>query len=368
MKIVYIASVRLPTEKAHGVQIMKTCEALAKSGIKTSLFVPNYSSTNDIKEDAFLYYGVRKLFTIKKLFGIRLIRLGALGFFSESLIFFISVIFSSDFWKADYIYSRDEMIVVLSSLLGRKSIWETHTGSYNYFAKIALKKAYLIVAISQGLKDFYVEKGTNSNKVVVAHDSVDLDEFKVSKTKNELREKFGLPQDKKIILYVGRLDGWKGIKVFLDATKYFNDLQVALIIGGDNDQINNLSKDYKNVIFWGYRPYKDLPMYQKLADVLVVPNTGKSEVSKFFTSPLKVFAYMASGVSIVASDLPSIREILNEDNSILVEPDNPKAFADAINMILGDEGRARMIREQALRDVRMYTWDERVKNILSSLK
>ena len=50
-----------------------------------------------------------------------------------------------------------------------------------------------------------------------------------------------------------------------------------------------------------------------------------------------VGGYMASKRPIVASDLPTIREILNEENAILVEPGNPKALAEGIEKVLSKD-------------------------------
>ena len=64
MKILYIANARMPTEKAHGIQIMKTCEAFAELGHEVELILP--WRFNPIKEDIFEYYNVKKNFKIKK--------------------------------------------------------------------------------------------------------------------------------------------------------------------------------------------------------------------------------------------------------------------------------------------------------------
>jgi len=137
---------------------------------------------------------------------------------------------------------------------------------------------------------------------------------------------------------------------------------------GDVLKIKKQTSENKNIIVVGSRPHSEIPYWQKSADVLVLPNTAKEDISKYYTSPMKLFEYMASGNSIVASDLPSIREVLNKDNSVLVEPDNPKKLAEGMNKVLGDFNFADKISKQALEDVKNYTWGERVKNILDFIK
>ncbi|KKR77731.1 MAG: group 1 glycosyl transferase [Parcubacteria group bacterium GW2011_GWE2_40_8] len=85
MKILYIANARLPTEKAHGIQIMKTCEAFADLGHSVSLIVPR--RFNFIKDDPFEYYRVKRNFKIIKLPTIDLVKFSKIGFWIESIVF-----------------------------------------------------------------------------------------------------------------------------------------------------------------------------------------------------------------------------------------------------------------------------------------
>ena len=118
----------------------------------------------------------------------------------------------------------------------------------------------------------------------------------------------------------------------------------------------------------GFRDHSDLPWLLAGADVLVLPNTAKDENSKFFTSPLKLFEYMAASRPIVASSLPSLREILNEKNAVFFEPDNPKSLASAVESLLDNDSLSIRLADNARSDVRGYTWDERAKKIITFLK
>lgn len=119
-----------------------------------------------------------------------------------------------------------------------------------------------------------------------------------------------------------------------------------------------------NIKILGRRPHHEIPLYLKAADVLVLPNSGKEDISRLYTSPMKLFEYMASMSPIVASRLPSICEILNDGNAVLVEPDRPEALASAVESVLGNELLVRAITKQALVDVEKYSWDRRAKMIL----
>ena len=82
-----------------------------------------------------------------------------------------------------------------------------------------------------------------------------------------------------------------------------------------------------------------------------------------FMSPLKMFEYMASKRPIVASDLESVREILNDTNSILVAPDDPHDLANGLGKALSNIENSKRITDSAFEDAKNYTWGARVEKI-----
>ena len=99
----------------------------------------------------------------------------------------------------------------------------------------------------------------------------------------------------------------------------------------------------------------------------VLPNSAEDVISVQYTSPLKLFGYMAAGVPIVASDLPSIREILSDDMAFFCTPDSPEALAAAIQQAVADPKEAHMRAERARLHSNNYGWDTRAKSILAAL-
>ncbi len=365
MKILYISNARIPTEKAHGVQIMKMCEAFARLPADVTLAVPR--RLNPIKEDSFEYYRVEKNFTIRRFPTIDLVRFGKIGFLIQLTTFSVAVFWYALFAKADIVYSRDELPLFLLGFFKKNLVYEAHTGTYNFLIRAVLRRAVKIVAISRGLKDFYSEKGVPEEKIIVAHDAIDSEMLGATYDRESVRKELGIPNGKKIAMYIGRLDMWKGAMTLLEASLLLPEEIGLVIIGGETKEVRSLSKKYPGVVFLGYRPYRELSRNQQAADVLVLPNTGKSTVSARYTSPLKLFAYMASGIPIVASDLPSIREILSEENSILVTPDNPQAFAGGIRKVLHSGELARKIAQAARLKAREFTWEKRAAKIIEAL-
>lgn len=359
MNIRYVANIRLPTEKAHGVQIMKMCEAFASLGHTVELVVTDRAT--HIPDDPFSYYGVEANFTIQRIPVPEILFLGPLGFIAQSYVFaWRSSAYLRD-RQSDIVYGRDERVLSLFVRRGfRCVVWESHTGSWNAAVRHLAKNISRIVTISEGLRGFYVSRGIPREKVIVAHDGIDPEQFARPLSKEGARARLGLPLDKKIAMYIGRLDGWKGSGTFLDASHLLSKDWLAVVIGGEPGQVEDLRGRYPGVHFLGFLPYRDLSDNQQAADVLVLPNTGTDTVSATFTSPLKLFSYMASGVPIVASDLPSIREILDERSAVLVPPDDPTALARGIEEAQGAPDRAVAAQELA----KGFSWRARAEKIV----
>ena len=92
---------------------------------------------------------------------------------------------------------------------------------------------------------------------------------------------------------------------------------------------------------------------------------GKGLDISEYNSPLKLFEYMAHKKSIISSDIPVLREVLDEENSILVEPDNINAWANALNQMAQPDLREKLSVKAHQDFLRYYTWQSRAKTILS---
>ncbi|MFH1780764.1 MAG: glycosyltransferase family 4 protein [Candidatus Nealsonbacteria bacterium] len=364
MRIIYIANARIPTEKAHGIQIMKMCESFA-SGNELELVLPR--RLNKIKKDPFLYYGMDETFKITKLPCIDLIpfsgHFGNLGLWIESVTFFFPAFFYAIFKKADLIYTRNKFILPFA-LFRKNFLFEAHAFPNNYFLySFFLKRLKGVVVITDKLKSLFLGKGILDSRILTAPDGVDIAMFAVNCSQSEARQKLGLKQGGKIVLYTGHLYKWKGVGVLIAAAGFLPENVTVYLVGGMEKDLANLDCRLPNVKIIGHRPYAEIPFWLKAADVLCLPNSGKEEISRSWTSPLKAFEYMASNRPIVASNLPSIGEILNGENAILVEPDNPNDLARGIKKALEDEDLALKVAAQAFLEVQNYIWQKRVQKI-----
>lgn len=362
---VYIVNIRLPTEKAHGIQIMKTCEALALNGINVELIVPDRK--NKIKDEPFSFYGMKKSFTITSLKVIDFVVFGKIGFIVGTILFTFTAIRRLRTIKKSVIYGRDYILLFFISFFNSNIIWESHTGELNFLVLYFIKRIQKMVVITHGLKDLYVRNGVPSEKICVLPDAVDMDVFTVNETKDDCRKKYNLPAGN-IVMYTGHLYDWKGVYILADAAKLLPEISFVFV-GGTDGEVSDFKRIYqntKNILILGRMPYADIPYLLKSADILVIPNSRKNKISELYTSPMKLFEYMASGVPIVASDIPSIKEILTPRMATFVEPDDPEDLARGIGEMVKHRSATLDKANSALEEVSKYTWNKRARKIIDS--
>jgi glycosyltransferase involved in cell wall biosynthesis len=385
MKLRYIANARIPSEKAHPYQILKMCEAFAKNGISVNLVLPFRFQTNkNLKKtkDYWQHYGIKRKFRITKLPSFDLIwvdsytmRFSLLRFLTQAISFAFFATLYSLFNRTDIYYTRDRFFTFFFGSLKffhkRKIYYEAH--KFEHLVSRLLRKGWVdgLIVITNKLKEIYMREGIPEEKILMVPDGVDLKMFGNACSKENARKELEIPLNKKVICYTGHLYDWKGAHVLAISMKNLSDDYVVYFIGGTNEDILKFRKfirDNKilNAIIVGHVSPVVVSKYLAASDVLVLPNIRK--YLSDYTSPLKLFEYMASKRPIVASDLPSIREILNEKNAVLVEPGNPQALAEAIKEVLEDEDFAVRIAEKAYKNVQQYTWEKRAEKILKFMK
>ncbi len=359
MKFLYVVNARIPSERAHALQIMKTCEALAHQGVDVTLAVPwRFGVKGD---DPFVFYGIRTPFSFVRLPSLDLTLFGKYGFRISSILFALLVFWYALLKNINVVYSRDESPLLAVSLLRKKIFWESHDGRYNILTKMLFRRLTGLIVITKGLCDHYRHIGYEG-PIHISPDAIDLDDFSISVSKSEAREKLGLSQQRKYVFYIGSLQEWKGVDTFLDASTKSQEV-TFVVVGGYQHEIEKLKERYPHVTFLGERPYRDLPWVQRAADILVIPNTARFELSSRFTSPLKLFTYMASGVPIVASDVPAIREIVSEKEVFFFTPDDPQNLSGVITYVENHLDDARQRAQKAVEKVQAYSWDARAERI-----
>ncbi|KND49434.1 MAG: Glycosyltransferase [Parcubacteria bacterium C7867-003] len=373
MKINYITNVRVPTTRAQGYAIFKMCEQFGLQGADVSLFVPRRRDIDNLGEP-FSYYKVSKTFELVTLnnpdFLSRTLLFSRFIYWVDMFLFLVSVkrMFKNN--RKDLYYTRD-FLIALALPRESKIYLEIHDIPGNKILFIrAINRSKTIIVLNNNLKKFLVDLGVSEKKIFISPSSVEISEFNIDITKSQAREMTSLPQDKKIILYTGHLYPWKGADILAESAINMPE-NIFVFVGGVEPELSKFREKYhtyKNIIIRPFEPRSNIPAYLKSADVLVIPSPSSFKISSEYTSPVKMFEYMASGTPIVASSLPSLREILNDDNCVFAIPDDSNSLCESINKILRDDALAGKISSQASTDVLKYTWDNRAKGILAEIQ
>lgn len=360
-RVYYLANARMPTEKAHGLQIVKMCEAFANAGSDVTLIVPKRK--NEIRDDPFHYYGVQKNFNIVWVWSLDLIAgLGVIGFWLQQLTFSFSAFsyLRKQELDASIIFSRDILATWLISFRTKNVFYEMHRFPERMHGiwRSLLKRMKGIVSTNIW-KAEQMEKllGYPKEKILVKPNGFDPELFK---------DGFEKSSNKPIVMYTGHLYDWKGARTLALASKELPDIDF-IFIGGTDADVERFKKEFgsqSNIFLKGHLPHHEIGKHILMADILALPNSAITHESVYSTSPIKLFEYMATGRPIIASDLPSIREIVSSDEVVFVAPDQPEALSKGIKMILNNYDlymdRARLLKEKS----KSFTWQQRVNDMI----
>lgn len=380
-----VANIRFPGRRANSIQVAYMAEALSATGLTVDVVVPRRYPYREI--DAFEYYGVRRTFRVQRIASLDTIdlvppRLQRVPFLLQSVTFGWRALARVAIERDAGVLARDHytLDVLVRGLRdgdrGRVAAEIHNLPSHaERRARLVRHLATLpaVVTISEALREDLVADGLSADCVLTAHDGVELRRFDGLHDAPTARRELGIPVDVPTVVYTGQLYPWKGVDTLVLAMARCPDAQL-LVVGGfgpDLLRVRALAERVApgRVVFTGTVPHGHVPFYLSAADVVAIPNSGTETISARYTSPLKLFEAMASRRPVLASDLPSLREILTHDaNALLVAPDEPEALADGLRALLGDPVRARRLAQRAADDVEAYDWAARGRRVATFLR
>lgn len=364
---------RFPGEKAAAIFAAKDAEAFADEGVEVIFLAPRRIGRYRI--NPYDYYKIRRNFRVVYLPVLDLMFLP----FAYKLFFWISFIsfsVSSFFYTLfsathkDVIYSNEPLPLFFASFVFPLTFYEMQDfpeSKIRLFGLILRRICFISLSNHWKMEEMKKVFSVKSDKMLYEPNAVDLSEFDILVDKEEARKKLLLPSDKKLVVYTGHLYGWKGVDTLALAARGLPPEYLVFFVGGTNEDQNRFKKKYgdsKNIIIAGLKPHSEIPLWQKAADVLVLPNTAKEKISKYYTSPMKLFEYMASRRPIIASRIPSLVGVVDDKSVVFVEPDSPDDLAKAIKNTCEDSKIADSVSSSAYELVKNYTWEKRAQRII----
>jgi glycosyltransferase involved in cell wall biosynthesis len=362
LRLVYLAAAAIPSPQARSLNIMRSCAALAELGHRVTLVAPPAPGGTD--DDPFAYYGVAKAFD--------LVRLPAPDGPGGRTLFTAAAALLVLARQPDLVYGRYLRGCLWTCRLGFATAFELHSPIQGRRRLRELRRLVRcphlagLVTLTDGLRRYFRDQdipGIRQVPFLVAGSGGD-DPTPPPVPRPLARRGGGLA-----LAYAGSLQGYKGMDLVRELADRLASHDIH-VFGGTPEETSRWRETIPggNVHFHGHLPFPELLAHLADADVCLLPNrrNPRNPAGEPFTSPLKLFDYMALGRPVVAADFPEVREVLNGSNGVLVDPEDPAAWAAAIDAL--DPDTRERLGGQARRDfLARHTRTARYRRVLGAL-
>lgn len=373
MRIACISTSAVPANTANSIQLMKVAHALQQTGATVQLFIPIKSGQPlPDWEELKAFYGLEQSFAITPLPAHS--RLKRYDFAWRA-------VGEAQHWQVEGIYTWLPQAALLALWRRLPVILEIHdlpTGKLGPWLLRQViqhpgKKRLLIIthALQQALEERLHLK-IRPAEVLISPNGIEWHQYVSLPAAEEARRLLKFVSQP-TVMTTGHLYAGRGAALFLDLAARFPHLQFIWVGGRPEDVTRwreiTRQRQLENVTFTGFIPQSNLPLYQAAADILLMPyertiagSSGGNSAS--VCSPMKMFDYLAAGRAILTSDLPVLREVLNNDNAMFCQPDDVADWSAALDRLVNDPVLRQRLAARARQDARQYTWQARAANAL----
>jgi glycosyltransferase involved in cell wall biosynthesis len=290
--------------------------------------------------------------------------------------------------RYDLIFTHEEA-ALFGAVLGRvfrvPHVYDMHSSLPQQLTNFDFSRSPLLRSVFVAMEDFYLKR--SEAVIVICRDLLDKvtrdghggkarlienvlefpsDPFTDADVARKKREY--APAGEKIVLYAGNFQHYQGISLLLEAAARVKDKAVFVLLGGTGAELEAMKRKAaglgiaRKVVFVDKVPPARVALFVELADVLVSPRLAGTN------TPLKIYSFLKSGKPLVATDLWTHTQLLDERIAILSEPD-PESLARGISFALNDPDarrRARAAREMADREYTYERYKDKMRRCLET--
>lgn len=378
MKVYYVANVRMPNERGHGIQLAKMCEAFIEAGVDLELIAPYIPkrSQNNMQD----YYGLRvpvpvRFLPVLYLGNSRLaFHLRSLSFAIVSLAYLFFRLRRARLSSVIYTIDLDQFSFAPLPVLGAPVFFEVHGSKRtSFFARFFLKRVKGVVAVSQGVAaNLSRAFGINAPKLMVAPNGIDFKVFDTHRTlpRAEAREELSIPKNRLIFLYVGKFYDWKGLEILPKVARLLPDISIY-VVGGTEQEFKKETQTPDippNLVIVGAVEHQEIPLWMSAADFFLLTGTSRDHYSFYETSPMKLFEYLGARRPIIAARTPAIASLVSDDEVLFYNPDDTHDLVHVMGRAVKDLAMLSTQVEQGFVRVQQFSWENRARQILSMVQ
>ncbi|MBS7635565.1 glycosyltransferase [Candidatus Bathyarchaeota archaeon] len=293
--------------------------------------------------------------------------------------------FLNEFHQFDVIHIHSyrgfqDIIAYLSKKFSKKYILQAHGSLPRIMAWRSLKRIYdvffgyrllrgasKVVALSQVEAEQYRAMGVPEERIAIIPNGIDLSEYADLPPKGCFKRRFGIPEEKKMILYLGRIHKTKGIdfliKAYAHLTNKMGVKDIVLVIAGTDDGFLNEAKALaeslgvsSSVLFTGFISEEDKLKALVDAEVFVTPS--------FYGFPIAFLEACAAGTPIITTSLGDTLEWIDSKVGYVTQP-TPHDIAEAIYKIVSDKELRKKLSENCENVVKS---NFSIENVVSKLE
>jgi len=374
MRIAYVFDNRVPSSQADTEQLVNTVSALAAvDGASVRLLVPRAAGPPEAHDARHIAaaYGVEASFSVERYPAPWWPRVAG-KVWAGARIATTQVI------RDDEVLLTRNLPVAIAGACGGRSVcldtyrpWPDQVRLLAPFLdRLGRSRAFLgAVLHSEVARASFERCGVPREKLLLAHNGFDPARLEPRLSRADARSVLGLPADRPLVVYTGRIAAEKGLDVLIRIARAETDIEFLLVGGRAGGAFERDAGTLRNVTVAPWCSPLEVAPYLFAADVLVSPPSARPLERGNTVLPMKLFSYLGAGRAILAGRTPDVAGLLVDgENASLARPGDLEDARSRLRRLVDDEAYRRRLEDGALRSARTLTWNDRARRILSFLR